>query len=107
LSWVQIFKWNTTHPYQKSGWGYALKSVLEQITKGKDAYNYDKDLSADKNFSDYGVEQQAVMVGDYFRYLMGEKEGRNGNTFTPEKIKIIKEILNKEGLYKKEDKIWK
>jgi hypothetical protein len=29
--------------------------------------------------------------------------GRNGNTFTPEKIKIIKEILNKEELYKKEN----
>jgi hypothetical protein len=92
------------YQYQKSGWGYAIKSAWEQITKGKDAYNYDKDLSPNKNFSDYGVEQQAVMVEDYFLYLMGEKEGRNRNTLTPEKIKIMKEILNKEGLYKKEDK---
>jgi len=93
------------YQYQKSGWGYVPKSVWEHITKGKDAYNYDKDLSADKDFSDYGIEQQAMMVEDYFRYLMGEKEGGNGNAFTPEKIKIMKEVLNKEGLYKKEDKI--
>ena len=86
--------------YQKSGWGYAPKSAWEQITKGEDAYNYDKDLSADKDFSDYGIEQQAVMVEDYFLYANRSDYDSHNKPFTEEKIKIMEKILKKEGLYK-------
>jgi len=66
-----IHEMTHVYQYQKSGWGYAPKSVWERITKGEDAYNYEKDLSADKDFSDYSIEQQASMVKDYFRYIKG------------------------------------
>jgi len=88
------------YQYQKSGWGYVPKSVWEQITKGKDAYNYDKDLSADKDFSKYGIEQQAVMVEDYFLYANRSDYDSHNKPFTQEKIKIMEKILKKEGLYK-------
>jgi hypothetical protein len=88
------------YQYQKSGWGYVPKSVWEQITKGENAYTYDKDLSAEKDFPKYNIEQQAVMVEDYFRYLNGEEYDRNGNYFTIERIQIMGKILKKEGLYK-------
>ncbi|MDA8243878.1 MAG: hypothetical protein M0025_07130 [Elusimicrobia bacterium] len=61
--------WNVhemTHvyQYQKDGWSYAAKSVIEQLRKGQGAYSYQ--LEPGKPFNKYGIEQQARMVQDYY-----------------------------------------
>ncbi|KPJ85753.1 hypothetical protein AMJ57_01780, partial [Parcubacteria bacterium SG8_24] len=49
--------------YQNFGWGYVPESVWEQLTES-DAYvvHYDATIS----FLDYDIEEQAVIVAEYF-----------------------------------------
>lgn len=81
----------------KGGWGYAAKSVWEQVTKGKDAYSIGK-LDPNKAFDDYGIEQQAVIVEGYYNTLSGNAYGR-GYADTPEQRAAMEAILKKKGLY--------
>ena len=51
--------------YENGGWGYALKSLLEEIFQ-KDAYviHYD----SNKTFAEYDYEEQAEIVASFFLY---------------------------------------
>lgn len=81
----------------KGGWGYAAKSVWEQVTKGKDAYSIGV-LDPKKSFEDYGIEQQAVIVEGYYNTLSGNTYGR-GYAGTAEQKAAMEAILKKKGLY--------
>lgn len=89
------------YQYQKDGWSYALKSAWDQITKGERAYQYE--LVPDKPFNEYGIEQQATILQDYFRFLKGYRyRAREYRTFTPEEAEIMEKMLRDEGLLKQE-----
>lgn len=76
------------YQYQKNGWGYAPKSVWEQLTKGKDAYSYK--IEPGKDFGKYGIEQQASIIQDYYSGQLMK--------VSPEMVPEVDRMLRKEGL---------
>lgn len=81
-----------THVYQfqSRGWSYVPKSLWDQLTKGDGAYDYQ--LVPGKAFRDYGIEQQADIVRDYYNGV----NGRNG--LTPAELDALRGTLQGEGL---------
>ena len=73
------------YQYQKNGWGYAPKSVWEQLTKGKAAYQYQ--IEPGKEFGKYGIEQQARIIQDYY-----------SGAIAPSQQGAVETMLRKEGL---------
>lgn len=82
-----------THVYQfqNRGWGYVPKSLWDQLTKGSEGA-YDYQLVPGKAFKDYGIEQQADIVRDYYNGV----NGRNG--LTPAELAALRDTLQGEGL---------
>ncbi|MBI4801326.1 MAG: hypothetical protein HY796_02270 [Elusimicrobia bacterium] len=87
-----------THIYQRQNDGllYILKAIWEHLIKGDAAYEYLNVLAPDKAFKDYGVEQQAAIIQDYYLDLIGEKIP----PLTPEQREIIEKMLRDGGLLK-------
>ena len=79
-SWL-IHELTHVMQYQSGEW-YRTKSVYEQIFT--DAYDYD--LSSGKSFCEYGVEQRAQIMGDFW---MDHLLGRDISKYLP----IIKGII--------------
>ena len=73
------------YQYQEHGWSYVPRSAWDQVTKGKDAYKYE--IKPGKDFSKYGIEQQADIVRDYYDYNIPE-----------EKRPEVEKMLREEGL---------
>jgi len=81
-----------THVYQfqRYGWSYVPKSLWAQITKGDEAYDYQ--LVPGKAFTDYGIEQQADIVRDYYNGAAGR------TSLTPAELATMQATLRGEGL---------
>ncbi|MBI4801665.1 MAG: DUF4157 domain-containing protein [Elusimicrobia bacterium] len=87
-----------THIYQRQNDGllYILKAIWEHLTKGDAAYEYQNALASDKVFKDFGVEQQAAIVQDYYLDLLGKKDP----PLTSEQKEIMEKMLRDAGFLK-------
>ncbi|HBW23105.1 MAG: hypothetical protein A2X28_04430 [Elusimicrobia bacterium GWA2_56_46] len=72
------------YQYQKDGWGYATGAVREHLAEGN-AYSYQ--IWPGKEFGEYGVEQQARIIQEYYA-------GAIAPSVRPE----VERMLRKEGL---------
>ena len=78
------------YQYQNIGWKYVPKSIWAQLTKGQGAYDYQ--LVPGKSFKDYGIEQQAEIVRDYYN-------SATGRTYvTPAERALLESTMKGEGL---------
>ena len=79
------------YQYKQDGWGYTVKSVWGQLTKGKSFYDYT--LEPGKKFGDYNVEQQAELIEHYYQIQNGTRSA------TPEERAMYEQIMAGEGLF--------
>ncbi|MBI4802474.1 MAG: DUF4157 domain-containing protein [Elusimicrobia bacterium] len=86
-----------THIYQRQNDGllYILKAIWEHLTKGGAVYEYVPVQG--KSFQDYGVEQQAAIIQDYYLVSIGSEPLR---PLTPEQKEIIEKMLRDAGFLK-------
>jgi hypothetical protein len=72
---VLIHELMHVYQYQRGGLSYAIESIHGQATEGRGFYNYGgpdgllRALEKGKSFRDFNVEQQAMIIQDYYRLI--------------------------------------
>jgi RHS repeat-associated protein len=94
IDWL-IHELTHAYQYQKDGYAYIPKSIIEQLTKGKDAYTINWDFT--KEFDDYGIEEQAELVELYYEVL------NKRNTLPNEKLEYLENLLRAKGVIPSEE----